>query len=50
MLVASLIALITIYWSIFILSLIIDVISYFLPKVIDKKVKEATVNVSDANN
>lgn len=50
MLVASLIALITIHWSIFILSLIIDVISYFLPKVIDKKVKEATVNVSDANN
>ena len=50
MLIASLIALLTIHWSIFFLSLIIDIISYFLPKVIDKKVERATINVSDANN
>lgn len=44
MLVASLIALISIHWSIFILSLLIDIISYFLPKLIDKKLEKANVN------
>lgn len=49
MLVASLIALITIHWSIFALSLIVDIISYFLPKIIDKKLEKATIMVSDKN-
>lgn len=49
MLIASLIALLTIHWLIFILSLIIDAISYFLPKLIDKKLEQATINVSDRN-
>lgn len=50
MLVASLIALISIHWSIFILSLLIDIISYFLPKLIDKKLEKATIKVSERNN
>lgn len=50
MLIASLVALISIHWSIFILSLIIDLISYFLPKLIDKKLEKATIKVSQRNN
>ena len=50
MLVASLIALISIHWSIFILSLLIDIISYFLPKLIDMKLEKATIKVSERNN
>ncbi|WP_056990029.1 ATP-binding cassette domain-containing protein, partial [Lactobacillus ultunensis] len=49
MLVASLIALLTVHWVVFILSLIIDTISYFLPKIIDKKLEHATIEVSDEN-
>ncbi|AUI75307.1 ABC transporter ATP-binding protein [Lactobacillus helveticus] len=50
MFVASLLALITIHWSIFALSLIIDVISYFLPKLISKRLEKATTNLSNKNN
>lgn len=50
MFVASLLALITIHWSIFALSLIIDVISYFLPKLISKRLEKATINLSNKNN
>ncbi|OYR87812.1 ATP-binding cassette domain-containing protein [Lactobacillus taiwanensis] len=50
MLVASLIALISIHWSIFVLSVVIDIVSYFLPKLIDKKLEKATVKVSERNN
>lgn len=50
MLVASLIALISIHWSIFVLSLLIDIVSYFLPKLIDKKLEKATIKVSERNN
>lgn len=49
MLVASLIALLTVHWIIFCLSLIIDAISYFLPKIIDRKLERATIEVSNKN-
>ncbi|WP_297582077.1 ABC transporter ATP-binding protein [uncultured Lactobacillus sp.] len=49
MLITSLIALLTIHWAIFALSLVVDTISYFLPKLIGKKLEKATINVSDKN-
>ncbi len=49
MLITSLIALLTIHWSIFALSLVVDTVSYFLPKLISKKIEKATINVSDKN-
>jgi len=47
MLVASLIALITIHWSIFVLSVVVDLISFLLPRIINKQLEQATINVSD---
>lgn len=47
--ISSVIALITIHWLIFILSLIVNLISYFLPKLISKRLEKATINVSDKN-
>lgn len=49
MLVMSLIALLTIHWSIFVLSLVLDTISYFLPKLIDKRLEKANIIVSNKN-
>ena len=42
MLITSLIALLTIHWSIFALSLVVDTVSYFLPKLISKKIEKDT--------
>lgn len=49
MFVAALIALITIHWSIFLVSIVIDVISYYVPKLVQKKMETATNNVSKQN-
>lgn len=47
--IASLIALLTIHWSIFLLSIVIDLLSYYLPKIIDKQLEKTTIHVSDQN-
>ena len=49
MFVAALVALLTINWSIFLLSLVVDAISYFVPKIVQKKMEQATNNVSAQN-
>lgn len=49
MFVAALIALITIHWSIFLVSIVIDIISYYVPKLVQKKMETATNNVSKQN-
>lgn len=45
--VAALVALLTINWLIFLVS--IDIISYFVPKLVQKKMEQATNNVSAQN-
>lgn len=47
--VAALVALLTINWLIFLVSIVIDVISYFVPKLVQKKMEQATNNVSAQN-
>lgn len=37
MFVAALVALLTINWSIFLTSVVIDIVSYFVPKLVQKK-------------
>lgn len=49
MLVASLIALLTIHWSVFLLSMTLDLISYFVPKLVQNRMQAATSNVSKQN-
>lgn len=49
MLVGALVALLTIHWQIFIVSIAIDIASYYLPKLIQKKMEKATTNVSVQN-
>lgn len=47
--VAALVALLTINWLIFLVSIVSDVISYFVPKLVQKKMEQATNNVSAQN-
>ena len=47
--VSALIALLSINWMIFLVSIVVDVISYFIPKLIQKKMEQATTNVSKQN-
>ena len=49
MFVAALVALLTINWSIFLTSVVIDIVSYFVPKLVQKKMEQATNNVSEQN-
>lgn len=49
MFVAALVALLTINWSIFLASVVIDIISYFVPKLVQKKMEQATNNISEQN-
>lgn len=49
MFIAALIALITIHWSIFLVSIVIDIFSYYVPKLVQKKMEIATNNVSEQN-
>lgn len=49
MLVGALVALLTIHWSLFVLSLVVDLVSYFVPKLAQKKMERATDNVSRQN-
>lgn len=49
MLIGALVALLTIHWSIFVLSLIVDAVAYFVPKLAQKKMEKATNNVSRQN-
>ena len=50
MFVFALIALFIINWSIFLVSIFIDLISYYVPKLVQKKMKETTNNVSKQNS
>ena len=43
------VALLTINWSIFLTSVVIDIVSYFVPKLVQKKMEQATNNVSEQN-
>lgn len=50
MFVFALIALFIINWSIFLVSIFIDLISYYVPKLVQKKMEETTNNVSKQNS
>ena len=47
--VSALVALLSINWMIFLASIVIDIISYFVPKLAQKKMEQATTNVSKQN-
>lgn len=49
MFISALVALLTIHWSIFVLSLVADAIAYFVPKLAQKKMEKALGNVSRQN-
>ena len=49
MFIAALVALLTIHWQIFIVSIVIDIASYYIPKLVQKKMEKATTNVSIQN-
>ena len=49
MFVGALVALLTIHWQIFIISIAIDIASYYIPKLIQRKMEKATTNVSVQN-
>lgn len=49
MFVGALVALLTIHWQIFVVSILIDIASYYIPKLVQKKMEKATTNVSVQN-
>lgn len=49
MFVGALVALLTIHWQIFVVSIVIDIASYYIPKLVQKKMEKATTNVSVQN-
>ena len=46
MFVAALVALITVHWSLFVASVILDIFAYYVPKLVQKKMERATDNLS----
>ncbi|NRN89642.1 Protein glycosylation K [Lactobacillus helveticus] len=49
MFVAALVALITVHWSLFVASVILDIFAYYVPKLVQKKMERATDNLSKQN-
>ena len=45
-LVSALVALITIHWSIFLICILLDVVSYYVPKLVQKRLQHAVENLS----
>ena len=49
MFVAALVALITVHWSLFVASVVLDIFAYYVPKLVQKKMERATDNLSKQN-